>query len=372
MSDRPLFEAVSSNQSKAENCPAIKAMPSQRFAPTVVYHRVQVHESSRLLVTPPAAREHQRGRRRVQAAIWSLTTFVALGSLGALLRAARARATPRLAARARGVGTTRQAWLIRHAEYTLPRNASAFHDFLNATGHARAAYVARLVASGAWPRFSHVLCSTTQRRTYETALPIAAALGVPVQNASSEQTAARAALGALASAPLAPVDARWLRDPASGAPLDPGAVPANGAFVLVVWEHCHFPVLRAALGDCALGSCRECMPQGHYDDVHRLELAGVDQARAYRAPWDWSGPNRTNVGGLFNNYRTRWLAPTREGMPGWPGVDSMVPYLCRGCFENLGAGCRCHLPDGRWVERPIEDESDLRAHAPPPVRLRRE
>ena len=34
-------------------------MPSQRFAPTVVYHRVQVHESTRLLVTPPAAREHE-------------------------------------------------------------------------------------------------------------------------------------------------------------------------------------------------------------------------------------------------------------------------------------------------------------------------
>ena len=89
-----------------------------------------------------------------------------------------------------GPDCPREVWVIRHGEKSSnPEPGSSEELGLNATGLARAQHLAMLVEAGRWPRFSAVYASSPQPvlREKQTVEPLAAAIGVPVNDSFAQR-----------------------------------------------------------------------------------------------------------------------------------------------------------------------------------------
>eukprot|EP01065_Artemidia_motanka_P004054 TRINITY_DN11962_c0_g1_i1.p1 TRINITY_DN11962_c0_g1~~TRINITY_DN11962_c0_g1_i1.p1 ORF type:complete len:283 (+),score=15.15 TRINITY_DN11962_c0_g1_i1:52-849(+) len=194
-----------------------------------------------------------------------------------------------------------EVWLIRHGEKAdkLTPGTPEYWG-LNASGFARAEYVAGLITSGVWPQFSRVYACHPGRslRPLETAIPIGIALGQRVDDRfrPREYLAASADIRDVAVAGTRPV--------------------------LVVWEHCCTPALLAALG-CTDDVCQRCWPDGWYDDVIRMCIPRS------------GGP-------------LRLLPPLTEGFHA--NVGGYEGFSCRSTPDCHGAFCR--YPNGTWLHFP--------------------
>jgi len=154
-----------------------------------------------------------------------------------------------------------------------------------------------LVEAGRWPRFSAVYASSPQPvlREKQTVEPLAAAIGVPV-NDSFAQRDGEASLAA--------------------------AARLQCGVVLISWEHCRIPALLGLLG-CGTDPCAACVPDGAYDAVERLQI---------------------EPGG-----RARRLPPWREGFRN--DTQGFTDYECADSFHVQST--RCMMPNGSMLRPPL-------------------
>ena len=192
-----------------------------------------------------------------------------------------------------------EVWVVRHGD-------KAPEGGLSARGFARADWLRDLVLNGTWPRFHEVYATDPREltavnqpmvREWQTARPMAAALGIAVNVSFSKDASA-----ALAEAALT-------------------AARAACAPVLIVWEHCRIPAVLAALG-CADERCARCWDDGKFEEVVRLDVR--------------SAPPALQVG--------------TEGF----GKDhelGFAAFECVGTRGNAACGrhCPCQLPNGTWL-----------------------
>lgn len=210
-----------------------------------------------------------------------------------------------------------EVWLIRHGE-------KAPDGGLSPAGFARAEFLRTRVQDGHWPKFHAVFATRPNAtgctpREVQTAAPLVAALGLPMntQFAKNEERALSLAARAAAQHACGPV--------------------------LVVWEHCRIAALAHELG-CNEPRCLECWDDGVFGAVLRLSVGQEGTtAKLLEQPSSEESP-------AGDGQSLGWVEcpdPTADAQ--CCSAKEFRRGGCGGPEQSIGWHCPCQLA-GRWVD----------------------